>query len=47
MRRPNCGHSGEGKSQSHHVLRHTAYALCLHLSGTLAGTDSQGLAHIY
>lgn len=41
---PDSGHGGEGKSQPHHLLRYTADALCLHLLGTLAGADSQGLS---
>lgn len=45
--RPNSGHGREGQSKPHHVLRHTTDALCLHLTGTLAGTDSQGLSHYY
>lgn len=36
------GHGGEGKSKPYYLLRHTAYALCFHLPGTLAGTDCQG-----
>lgn len=45
--RPNSGHGREGQSKPHHLLRHTTDALCLHLTGTLAGTDSQGLSHYY
>lgn len=44
---PHSGHGGESQSQPHHLLRHTAHALCVHRSRTLAGTDRQGSKLFY
>ena len=38
------GHGGEGQGEPHHLLRHAAHALRLHLAGPLAGADSEGMA---